>query len=87
MALTTDPLSLVPGSGSAASARLACHLLASDLWTSGIPPGLRRGRRSTCRPMLSDAELAEYWRAMSDEWTKLEVAVVTGHTGRYAGAG
>src|SRR5262249_48614052 len=38
MALSTDPLSIVPALGAEASARLACHLLASDLWTSGIPP-------------------------------------------------
>src|SRR5262245_60362496 len=36
MAITTDPLSLVPALGPEASARLACHLLASDAWTSGI---------------------------------------------------
>src|SRR5512145_2003770 len=38
MAVTTDPLSVIPAIGLAASARLACHLLASDLWTSGLPP-------------------------------------------------
>src|SRR5205823_10845600 len=38
MALTTDPLSIVPALGAERSAKLACHLLASDLWTSGIPP-------------------------------------------------
>jgi hydrogenase maturation factor len=34
---------------------------------------------------MTEAELGEYWRAMSAEWTKLGVTVVTGHTGRYAG--
>src|SRR5262249_54582975 len=36
-------------------------------------------------PHMSDATLAAYWRAMSDEWAKLGVAVVGGHTGRYDG--
>ena len=86
MAITADPLSLVPGIGLAASARMACHLLASDLWTSGIPPAYA-AITFNLPPDLSDADLAEYWRAMSDEWKKLEVAVVTGHTGRYPGCG
>src|SRR5262245_17108907 len=38
LAVTTDPVSVIPCLGMAASARLACHLLASDLWTSGLPP-------------------------------------------------
>jgi hydrogenase maturation factor len=38
LAVTTDPLSLIPALGPERSARLACHLIASDLWTTGIPP-------------------------------------------------
>ncbi|MCC6651800.1 MAG: AIR synthase, partial [Candidatus Eisenbacteria bacterium] len=38
MAVTTDPLSIIPALGAARSARWACHLIASDLWTTGIPP-------------------------------------------------
>jgi hydrogenase maturation factor len=38
MAITTDPLSLVPALGIEASARLSAQHVASDLWTSGIPP-------------------------------------------------
>jgi hydrogenase maturation factor len=84
MALTTDPLSIIPCIGLAASARLACHLLASDLWTSGIPPAYA-AVDFNLPPHMSDGEFAEYWRAMSEEWAKLEVAVVTGHTGRHPG--
>jgi hydrogenase maturation factor len=84
MALTTDPLSVVPCLGLAASARLACHLLASDLWTSGLPPAYATVNLNL-PPHMTDAQLAEYWRAMSDEFARLEVAVVAGHTGRYAG--
>ena len=84
MALTTDPLSLVPALGPAASAKLACHLLASDLWTSGIAPQYATVSFNL-PPSLDDNAFAAYWRAMSTEWEALMVAVVAGHTGRYPG--
>jgi len=84
MALTTDPLSIVPALGPAASARLACHLLASDLWTSGIAPQYATVDFNL-PPALDDETFAAYWKAMSAEWEALLVAVVAGHTGRYAG--
>jgi len=84
MALTTDPLSVVPCLGMAGSARLACHLLASDLWTSGLPPAYATVDFNL-PPEMSDGDLSEYWQAMSDEWARLEVAVVAGHTGRHPG--
>ena len=84
MTLTTDPLSLVPCLGLAASARLACHLLASDLWTAGIPPAYATVDFNL-PPHMGDDDFAAYWEAMSDEWRRLEVAVVAGHTGRYSG--
>jgi hydrogenase maturation factor len=84
MAATTDPISLIPGLGPADSARLSCHLLASDLWTSGIPPAYALIDLNL-PPAMSDADLDTYWQAMSAEWAKLEVAVIGGHTGRYPG--
>jgi len=84
LAVTTDPLSVVPALGFEASARLSCHLIASDLWTTGIPPAWG-SITFNLPPQMSDADLARYWRAMSDEWAELGVAVVTGHTGRYPG--
>jgi hydrogenase maturation factor len=84
LAITTDPLSLVPALGPERSARLACHLLASDLWTSAVPPAWVTVDLNL-PPGMSDETLSAYWRAMSDEWAKLGVAVVGGHTGRYPG--
>jgi hydrogenase maturation factor len=84
LAITTDPLSIVPALGIERSARLSCHLLASDLWTTGLPPSLA----SVCLnlpPALADAELERYQRAMGETWAALDVAVVAGHTGRYPG--
>ncbi len=84
MAVTTDPLSVVPALGFEASARLSCHLIASDLWTTGIAPAWV-SITFNLPPQLTDGEFEEYWRGMSDEWARLGVAVVTGHTGRYEG--
>jgi hydrogenase expression/formation protein HypE len=84
MAVTTDPLSLVPCLGNAASARLSCHLLASDLWTTGIAPAYATVDFDLPATM-SDAAFTEYWQAMSAEWEALGVAVIAGHTGRYSG--
>src|SRR5512136_2024241 len=84
LAATTAPLSVVPALGLAASARLSCHLIASDLWTTGIAPAWA-SITFNLPPQMSDAELESYWLAMSDEWARLAVAVVTGHTGRYPG--
>jgi hydrogenase expression/formation protein HypE len=86
LAVTTDPLSVIPALGAARSARLACHLIASDLWTTGIPPAYA-SVDFNLPPEFTDEQFAEYWRAMSDEWAALGVAVVTGHTGRYDGCG
>ena len=85
MSVTTDPLSLVPCWGLERSARLACHLLASDAWTSGLPPAYATVSFAL-PPDVSDDDFARYWRAMSEEWSALGVAVVAGHTGRYDGA-
>jgi hydrogenase maturation factor len=84
MAITTDPLSVIPALGFERSAVLACHLLASDLWTTGIPPAYA-AVDFNLPPQMTDDEFGRYWNAMSDEWEKLGVAVVTGHTGRYPG--
>ena len=84
IAVTTDPLSLIPALGPEASAKLACHLLASDAWTSGIPPSFATVSLHL-PPTLSDATLRRYLEAMHQEWSRLGVAVIAGHTGRYEG--
>lgn len=84
MAITTDPLSLIPALGPERSARLSCHALASDAWTTGIPPGYAT-LSFHLPPSLEEATLAAYVAAMSEEWNRLGIAVVGGHTGRYEG--
>jgi len=84
LAATVDPLSLIPALGPERSAHLACHLVASDLWTTGIPPAYAAVSLHL-PPHLEDATLDRYLGAMHAAWTELGVAVVTGHTGRYDG--
>ena len=84
LAVTTDPLSVVPALGFEASARLSCHLIASDLWSTGIAPAWA-SITFNLPPRMGEPELEAYWLAMSDEWARLGVSVVTGHTGRYPG--
>ena len=86
LALTTDPLSLIPALGPERSARLACHLVASDLWTTGIPPAYAAVALNL-PPSFPDSTLDRYLEALDAGWRELEVAVVTGHTGRYEGCG
>ncbi len=86
LAVTTDPLSIVPALGEARSAWLAAHLVASDLVTTGIAPAWASVDLNL-PPGLDDRALAHYARALSDAWEAMGVAVVTGHTGRYPGCG
>ncbi|MGH7740835.1 MAG: AIR synthase-related protein [Candidatus Eiseniibacteriota bacterium] len=84
MAVTTDPLSIVPALGPRLSAHLAAHLVASDLWTTGIPPAYASVSLHL-PPETADASLEEFAAALGITWRELGVAVVTGHTGRYPG--
>jgi hydrogenase expression/formation protein HypE len=81
---TSDPLSYIRSLGPRASAWLSVHLLASDLTTSGFSPqfGLFD---FNLPPAMSDASFATYWRAFHQEWKKLGLSIIGGHTGRYPG--
>ena len=84
--LTSDPLSIIPRVGMKESAWLSIHLLASDLTTSGIPPNFAM-LEFNLPPALSLTDFGRYLRALSDECSKLGIAIVGGHTGRYPGCG
>ncbi|HYT79511.1 MAG TPA: AIR synthase family protein [Actinomycetota bacterium] len=84
MALTTDPVFVVPAYGWERSAWFAVHILASDASTSGLP--LRWMTVDlNLPPELSDDDLGTLWSAYSKACEELGVAIVTGHTGRYDG--
>lgn len=84
MALTTDPVFVVPAYGWERAAWFAVHILASDAATSGLP--LRwMAVDLNLPPEIGDDDLAALWGAFSDACGDLGIAVVTGHTARYDG--
>ena len=84
MALTTDPVFVVPAYGWERAAWFAVHILASDAATSGLP--LRwMAVDLNLPPEISDQDLTSLWDAFSRTCNDLGIAVVTGHTARYDG--
>lgn len=84
MALTTDPVFVVPAYGWERAAWFAVHILASDAATSGLP--LRWMTVDlNLPPEISDEDLASLWDAFHRACEVLGIAVVTGHTARYDG--
>ena len=84
MALTADPVFIVPAYGWERAAWFAVHILASDAATSGLP--LRWiAVDLNLPPEITDAELTELWDAFHRACVGIGLAVVTGHTARYDG--
>ena len=84
MAVTTDPVFVLPSLGWERAAWFAVHILASDAATSGLP--LRAMSVDLNLPAeLPDNDLATLWQAYAGACEELGIAVLTGHTGRYAG--
>lgn len=84
MAATTDPIFVMPELGWERAAWFAVHILASDAATSGLQ--LRAMTVDlNLPPELSDADLGSLWSAYSAACADLGIAIITGHTARYAG--
>jgi hydrogenase maturation factor len=84
MALTADPVFIVPAYGWERAAWFAVHILASDAATSGLP--LRwMAVDLNLPPEITDDELTALWDAFHRACAGIGVAVVTGHTARYDG--
>jgi hydrogenase expression/formation protein HypE len=84
MALTADPVFVVPAYGWERAAWFAVHILASDAATSGLP--LRwMAVDLNLPPEITDDELAQLWDAFHRACEDIGIAVVTGHTARYDG--
>ncbi|MDZ7262477.1 MAG: AIR synthase family protein [candidate division KSB1 bacterium] len=84
MAMTTDPVFIVPPYGWERSAWFAVHILASDAATSGLPPTYMTIDLNL--PMsISREELERMWNTIHRESEKIGMAIVAGHTGRYEG--
>jgi hydrogenase expression/formation protein HypE len=84
MALTTDPVFVVPAYGWERAAWFAVHILASDASTSGLP--LRWiAVDLNLPPEITDEDIAALWDAFHRACDGIGLAVVTGHTARYDG--
>jgi hydrogenase expression/formation protein HypE len=84
MAVTTDPLSIIPVLGIEDSAWLTVHLLASDLATSGIAPQYAVFDLNLPVEIASE-DFEKYWMAIHEECSRLGIAIVAGHTGKFLG--
>lgn len=84
VALTADPIFVVPAYGWERAAWFAVHILASDAATSGLP--LRwMAVDLNLPPEITDDELTALWDAFHRTCEDIGIAVVTGHTARYEG--
>lgn len=84
MAITTDPLSFIPGLGPEDSAWTSLHLIVNDLVTSGLEP-MYASVDLNLPPGFDEATFKSYWSALHAECKELGIAIVAGHTGRYGG--
>lgn len=84
MAITTDPIYIVPPYGWEEAAWFAWHILASDVTTSGFAPAY-----VICDfnlPMsITEEEFGKVWKVFDAESKKYGAAIVSGHTARYTG--
>ncbi|MBI5631775.1 MAG: AIR synthase [Elusimicrobia bacterium] len=84
MAVTCDPLFVVPQYGWERAAWFAFHILASDIATSGLKPAYLAVDMNL--PLTtSRADLEAFWSVFHRECVKYGVSIVTGHTAKYAG--
>ncbi|MEG8947706.1 AIR synthase family protein [Rosettibacter firmus] len=84
MAVTTDPIYIVPQYGWEKAAWFAWHILASDVTTSGFPPAYAIFDFNL--PMsIQEDEFEKVWKVIHQECEKYGTSVITGHTARYTG--
>ncbi len=82
VAITTDPVFIVPEYGWQRAAWFAIHILASDVVTSGLPPTYLVIDLNLPMTMTEDA-LSIVWTTIDSECRKMGMAIVSGHTARY----
>lgn len=80
MALTSDPLSLIPSLGLEESAWLSVHLLANDMATTGYAPKLAQFVLNL-PATFSENDFNIYWDYIHKFCLNIKVAITGGHTG------
>jgi hydrogenase expression/formation protein HypE len=82
VAVTTDPVFIVPEFGFERAAWFAIHILISDLVTCGLPPAYLSIDLNL--PMsMTEGQLESVWKVIHAECEKYGIAIVCGHTARY----
>lgn len=82
VALTTDPVFIVPEYGYERAAWFAVHILASDVVTSGLKPTYMAIDLNL--PMeITEGQLKTVWKVIDRECKKLGITIICGHTARY----
>jgi len=82
VALTTDPVFIVPEYGWERAAWFAIHILASDAVTSGLKPRFLSIDLNLPMEMTKE-QLEVVWETMHQECRRLGISIVCGHTARY----
>ncbi|MEX2600743.1 MAG: AIR synthase-related protein [Balneolaceae bacterium] len=84
MAVSSDPLSLIPSLGLRESAWLSVHLLVNDMATTGFAP-MYAQFVFNLSPELSREDFRQYWKEIHHFCKEAGVAVTGGHTGQIVG--
>jgi hydrogenase maturation factor len=82
LAMTSDPVFIVPEYGWERAAWFAIHILASDVVTSGLPPAYLSIDLNLPMDMTRE-QLDLVWGVIHRECATMGMAIVCGHTGRY----
>lgn len=84
LAISSDPLSLIPSLGMKVSAWLSVHLLANDMSTTGFGPQYAQFVLNL--PLsLSREDFQEYWKHIHSLCEEMEISITGGHTGQIPG--
>jgi len=84
LALTSDPLSLIPSLGLEESAWLSVHLMANDMATTGFAPMYGQFVLNL-PPSLTEDDFKIYWNYIHKFCSDIKVAITGGHTGSIEG--
>ncbi len=84
MALTSDPLSLIPTLGLQESAWLSVHLMANDMATTGFAPMYGQFVLNL-PPALTTDDFKIYWNYIHQFCADIKLTITGGHTGSIEG--
>ncbi len=84
LAVSSDPLSLIPSLGMEISAWLSVHLLANDMCTTGFPPQYAQFVLNLPTD-LSREDFNAYWKHIDRLCKTHDIAITGGHTGQIQG--